>query len=60
MTYEALFMKHCTSELLEKTNCTWQHYSKELITIDDAKEIVSNMKDFIRVIIEINEKRANE
>ena len=53
-------MKDCNSELLEKTIRTWQPYSKEPLTIDDAKEIVSNMKEFIRVIIEINKNRARE
>lgn len=53
-------MKDYDCELMEKTIRTWQPYSKEPLTIDDAKEIVSNMKEFIRVIIEINEKRANE
>lgn len=45
-----------SKEFLEKTIQIWQPYSKEPLTIEDAREIAQNATDLIKLLIELDAK----
>ncbi len=45
-----------SKEFLEKTIKIWQPYSKEPLTLEDAREIAQNATDLIKLLIELDAK----
>ena len=45
-----------SKEFLEETILVWQPYSKEPLTIEDAREIAENASAMIKLLIELDKK----
>lgn len=43
-------------EFLEETIKIWQPYSKEALTLEDAREMIENMVNFFNLLIETDKK----
>ena len=49
-------MTNYSNEFLERTIKVWQPYSKEPLTLDDAREITENMVNFFKLLMETDRK----
>ena len=49
-----------SDNLLQRTIYIWQPYNQKPLTSGDAREIVANMQEFVRVLLEIYEKIEKE
>lgn len=48
-----------SKELIQKTINTWQPYSKETLTEEDAREILYNTTEFFKILAEWDKKETS-
>ena len=53
-------MASYSKEFLERTINIWQPYSKELLTLEDAREIATNAANLFEYLIELDNKYPSD